>query len=397
MLVEFSPSGGLYQFAFQQGEALARRGHRVDLVTGPDPELTSRTSGMTVSPVLPTWHPADGAEDAPVVRKARRVYRAGRYLAAWWALHRHMRRTRPDVVQWSNWRFPLDGWLVERMARSVARLRRRCALVYVAHSPRPFNEQRRDGEVFKTSGTLDRSLRRAYRCMDAVFVLGEYSARDLREYCPGVRRIEMIPHGDEDIFLSEDPDPGDDGPVVLFFGTLQAYKGLDLLMDAFTEVRRRMPDARLVIAGAASGEVDTEALTRQAERIGNVRLRLGYVPVPEVAPLMRSARVVALPYRNANASGVVHLAHSFSRPVVTTAVGDLTVAVEHEKTGLIVPPEDSAELAEAIMALLADPERAGQLGTAGRARLAENSTWPEIAEKMETVFEECLAEGVGGR
>ena len=397
LLVEFSPSGGLYQFAYQQGEALAARGHRVDLLTGPDPELRARVPGMTVTPSLPTWHPADGAEDAALVRKARRAWRAVRYVAAWRAVARHVRRTRPDVVQWSNWRFALDGGRVARLAREVRRWPRPPVLAYLAHSPRPFNEQRRDGEVFKDGGALERGLRRGYAAMDVVFALGPDSARDLREHFPDIGRVEVVPHGDEDVFLTGDPDPGDDGPVVLFFGTLQAYKGVDVLVEAFAEVRERVPEARLVIAGAASGEVDTAALARRAEEIGGVSLRLGYVPVPEVAPLVRAARVVALPYRNANASGVAHLAHSFARPVVTTAVGDLTAAVADGETGLVVPPGDPAALAGALTALLTDPDRAARLGAAGRATLSDRASWPDIAARMEAALTADRTTGTAAR
>ncbi|HEY3684823.1 MAG TPA: glycosyltransferase family 4 protein [Streptosporangiaceae bacterium] len=395
-LVEFSPSGGLFQFAFQEGEALAARGHRVELLTGPAPELAARVPGMTVTPILPTWHPADGAGDAPLLRKARRGWRALRYLAAWRAVNRHVRRTRPDVVQWSNWRFALDGGMVARLARAGARWPRPPVFAYVAHSPRPFNEQRRDGAVFKDGGALGRGLRRAYAAMDVVFALGPDSARDLRAHFPGVRRVEVVPHGDEDVFLDGAPDPGDAGPVALFFGTLQAYKGVGDLVEAFAGVRRRVPDARLVIAGAPSAEVDTAALARRAAEAGGVELRLGYVPVAEVAPLVRAARLVALPYRDANASGVAHLAHSLSRPVVTTSVGDLTAAVAHGETGLVVPPRDREALATAIADLLADPERAARLGARGREALAARASWPAIASRMEAVFADCRAPGAPG-
>ena len=391
LLVEFSPSGGLYQFAYQQGEALAARGHRVDLLTGPEPELAARVPGMTVTPALPTWHPADGAGDAAVVRKVRRAWRAVRYVAAWRAVARHVRAHRPDVVQWSNWRFALDGRRVERLAREVRRWPRPPVLAYIAHSPRPFNEQRRDGRVFKDGGALERGLRRGYAAMDVVFALGPDSARDLREHFPECGRVAVVPHGDEDVFLTDEPDPGDDGPVVLFFGTVQAYKGVDVLVEAFAEVRRRVPGARLVIAGAASGEVDTEELERRAGEIGGVRLRLGYVPVPEVGPLVRAARVVALPYRNANASGVAHLAHSFARAVVTTSVGDLPTAVEDGATGLVVPPDDSLALADALTTLLTDPARAAKMGAAGRTSLSERASWQDIAQRMETEFTAAAA------
>ena len=386
MLVEFSPSGGLFQFAFQEGAALARRGHRVELVTGPRPELRDGPPGLTIAPVLPTWHPHDGADDPAVARRARRAWRAVRYLAAWWVLARRVNTRRPDVLQWSNWRFGLDGRLVARMAARVRRWPRPPVLAYLAHSPRPLNEQRRDGAVFKDGGGTVRGLRRGYAAVDVVLALGPDSARDLRTHFPETRRIAVVPHGDEDVFVPGDPDPGDTGPVVLFFGTLQAYKGVDLLVEAFAAVRRRVPDARLVIAGAPSGEVDTAALARRCAEVGGVDLRPGYVPMPEVAPLVRGARLVALPYRMANASGVAHLAHSLARPVVTTAVGDLTAAVTDGVTGLVVPPGDADALAGAVASLLADPARAARMGAAGRAALTGRAAWPDVAARIEAAL-----------
>lgn len=387
LLVEFSPSGGLFQFSFQLGEALARRGHRVQLVTGPDPELTSQVPGMQVRPMLPTWHPSAGAQDPRLVRKLRRVIRALWYHLAWLKIARVLRRERPDVVQWSTWRFPLDGWMVHRLARRAGNP----VMVTVAHAPQPFNEQRRNGEVFKGGTVLERCLDLGYASVDAVLVLGERSATELRAARRGAHRVEVVPHGDEGIFLRGEPsDVTGTDPVALFFGTLQAYKGVDVLVDAFELVRERLPDARLIIAGTPTGEVDVDVLRRRAELAGGVEWRLGYVPTPDVAELVSTARVVVAPYRYANASGVAHLAHTFARPVVATAVGDLATAVQDGVSGLIVPPGDRAALADALSALLVDPARAATLGRAGRDRLAERS-WPVVAQRVEAVYESCLA------
>lgn len=387
LLVEFSPSGGLFQFSFQLGEALARRGHRVQLVTGPDPELTSSIPGMQVRPVLPTWHPSAGAQDPRLIRKLRRVVRALRYYLAWLKIARVLRRERPDVVQWSEWRFPLDGWMVHRLARRAGSP----VMLTLAHTPRPFNEQRRNGQVFKGGTVLERCLDLGYASVDAVLVLGERTASELRAARRRVRRVEVIPHGDEGIFLTGEPiDVSTTDAVALFFGTLQAYKGLDLLLDAFRLVRERLPHARLIIAGVPAADVDLDALRQRAHAAGGVEWRLGYVPLEEVADLVSAARLVVAPYRFANTSGVAHLAHTFARPVIATEVGDLPETVQHGMSGLIVPPADRAALADALCALLVDSTRAATLGRAGRERLADRS-WPVVAERVERIYESCLA------
>ncbi len=76
VLVEFSPSGGLFQFAVQLGDALAAAGHRVELLTGPRPELGPTASWFRIRPVLPTWHP--GGDAAPLPRLQHLARRAGR-------------------------------------------------------------------------------------------------------------------------------------------------------------------------------------------------------------------------------------------------------------------------------------------------------------------------------
>jgi len=390
VLVEFSPSGGLFQFAVQLGEALADRGHHVELMTGPSPELRSRRQGFRVSPILPTWHASEGAGDPWLKRRSRRVVRAVRYHVAWVVLLRHLARERPDVVQFSGGRFPIDGlalaWLARRGGVD------RPLLVTLAHSPLPLNEQRDNGQVLRENRILNAALGVGYRSVDARIVLGEQSAADLRSVWPDVGEIDTVPHGDEGVFLREPPTPaGDTGPVVLFFGTLQAYKGIDVLLEAFAKVRGQLPEARLVIAGAPSGDTNLEAIREAAERIGGVDLRPAYVPMDDVAGLFRAARVVVAPYRYANASGVVELAHTFARPVVATRVGDLPAVVEHERSGLLVPPDDPSALADALVRLLDRPDEAQLMGAAGRERSTERASWSTVAERTEAVYVRCRA------
>lgn len=386
LLVEFNPSGGLFQFALQMGEALADRGHDVQLVTGRDPELPSRAVGLRLRAELPTWHPMDDGDVAPIVRRARRAGRLLRYAWAYVVLRRIVRRERPDVVQWSNWRFPIDGPLVRWVGTAT-----RAAMIDLAHSPRPLNEQHSTGEVHKRLGRFRGAQELAYRRMDDVLVLGEASRVDLLTTWPGVQRVQVVPHGDEGVFRQGDPGlPSGCGPTVLFFGNLAGYKGLDVLLPAFALVRQQLPSAQLIVAGATVGDVDVPALRAQARAIGGVDLQVGYVPVQAVAPLFTRARVVVAPYRYANGSGVVSLAQTFGRPVVASDVGDLPAAVQHELTGLLVPVEDPHRLAAALLRVLQDDVLADRLGSAGESAIQERGSWRVVAGRLEEVYMEAL-------
>ena len=150
--------------------------------------------------------------------------------------------------------------------------------------------------------------------------------------------------------------------LLLSYGAIRPYKGIDLALEALARVRRNV---RLVVAGkfwAGKGE-----LIRQAARLGDrVELRDGYVSNEETALLFGASDAALLTYRSATQSGVVALAFAHERPVLVTDVGGLRAAVRDGHDGLVVPSLRPARIAEAIERLarehlrLRDGVREGQ-------------------------------------
>ena len=378
-LVEFAPSGGLFQFSVQLGEALARTGASVEVITGPKPELVSRETGCRVRGILPTWHPAAGADAPEWWRRARRGVRAGQHMLAWLVLLAELRRTRPDVVIWSAWRFPIDAWGV----RAVRKALPKAVLGLVAHEPRPVVEQPGQDGMYKTSGVTVSALSKAYEALDVAYVLGDSAKEVLIETWPITAGVFVIPHGDEGIYAST-PIRGaaDTGPVVLSFGTITNYKGTDTLFEAWPAVRAEVPEAELIIAGAVSADMDESALRTTVSKLAGVTLTTGYIPVSDVPSYFEGARCVALPYKRSSQSGVAHLAYTLHRPVVATRVGDIPSVVHDEVSGLLVAPGDPAALAAALVRLLTDPELAQAMGEAGAAGLTQTASWDEVAARL---------------
>jgi glycosyltransferase involved in cell wall biosynthesis len=376
-LVEHSPSGGLFQFAVQLGDALAQQGHDVHLYTGPRPELAARDARFTIHPVLPTWHPLDEKVRGPLLRKARRVLRAAQLTLAWLVLMVRLRRDRPDAVFFSTWRFALDALGV----LAIDALLPGSMLGIVAHEPRAVSDT--DTTKAKSGPVFDRALSAAWRRMDVAFVLGEEARDRLLTYWKPAGPVFVIPHGDESALRggAAVPAVSGTGPVVLFFGLWTAYKGIDVLLECWPEVRRAVPDAQLVLAGAVGG-MDLDDVVDRCRRAGGVTPRPGYVPTEDVPVLFGRARVVVTPYVRASQSGVAHLAYTFDRPVVATTVGDIPKVVRDGVTGLLVPPGDARALAGALVALLTDVARAEALGRAGAAWLAEESSWTTVATRF---------------
>jgi Glycosyltransferase len=383
--VEFTPSGGLFQFSAQLAGGMAAVGDEVHFYTGPDPELGPQHPDVRVHATLPTWHPADTEPVGKLVKKLRRGVRAGQLALAWIKVIALLARLRPDAVLWSSWRFSMDaaGVLI------VRRLLPKAALALVAHEPVP--RKRADTTQERHGRVLDPALQKAWSSLDAVFVLGEAAKETaIRRWgitCP----VVVVPHGDESALRGSAPVPpaGETEPVILFFGAWTAYKGIDLLFDAIPAVKEKVPEARFVVAGSVQG-VDGPGLLARAEELG-VDARPGYVATEDVPALFSAARAVVTPYRRATQSGVVHLAYTFERPVVSTAVGDIPSAVKDGVTGLLVPPDDPAALADALAAVLTDPDLAQRLGRAGAEWLAAEASWPVVAQEVHDTLETGLA------
>jgi glycosyltransferase involved in cell wall biosynthesis len=168
-------------------------------------------------------------------------------------------------------------------------------------------------------------------------------------------------------------------PRVLYFGHLSARKGLDTVVEALPTIWSRHPMVEVVIAGKTTD--DAPELRRAASQISRgYDLRwLPDVTDDEKAALLSSSSVVLYPSR-AESFGIVFLeAWTFGVPVVGCRVGAVPDVVEDGVTGLLIPPGDSAALADTVTRLLDDPAEARQLGEEGRRRVREHHTWPAVA------------------
>jgi glycosyltransferase involved in cell wall biosynthesis len=236
--------------------------------------------------------------------------------------------------------------------------------------------------------------KRLYARMDAVVVHSEHGARRLREEA-GVdpARVHVIPHG-AFTHLAEAPAAplpaelaGATGPVVLCFGLLRPYKGIDVLLEAWRELAD--PDAELWIVGMP--RMDLTALRAAAP--SRVRWLPRFVSGPELAAIFRAADLAVLPYREIDQSGVLFTALAFGLPLVLTEVGGFP---EVAPTGAasLVPPGDPAALAAVLAALLADPERRERMASAARAAAAPEGPygWDGIARRHLALYEALLAD-----
>src|SRR4051794_9050777 len=329
--------------------ALARAGARVRLVTsafsyGEAP----RAEGYAVSERFYRGAPARG--------RARVAWKLARHAPDMVATARAARAA--DVVhfQWLAVQ-PLDIALLRAFRRP---------LVLTAHDVLP--REPRPGQRA--------AQRRLYERVDAVVVhSGHGRGRLVDELGVPAEKVTVIPHGvltpEGDEGLPPELD-GVAGPVVLFFGLLRPYKGLDVLLDAW----RGIAGAELWVVGMP--RMDTSALRAGAPP--GVRFVERFVADGEVAALFRRADLAVLPYREIDQSGVLFTALGAGTPLVLSAVGGFP-EVAAAGAAELVPPGDAAALRAALERLLADPAARERLAAGARRAAHERYGWDAIARR----------------
>lgn len=260
-----------------------------------------------------------------------------------------LRARKPDLLLFKYWMpffAPCYG-----VISAIVRWRRPTKVVYICDNLIP--HEHRPGDRLLT--------RFALRFVDGYVVQSRSVEQDLRTLVTSPR-YRYLPHPVYEIFGDEISrtearsqlaargvhlEPSD--KVVLFFGYVREYKGLDVLLDAVPLVLGRHRVRVLVVGEFYNNE---QAYRDQVSRLGLeqiVHFHADYVPNEEVGMFFSAADVLALPYKSATQSGIIQIAYNFRRPVIATDVGGLGEVVRDGVTGYIRPPDDPAALAEAMV------------------------------------------------
>ena len=139
--------------------------------------------------------------------------------------------------------------------------------------------------------------------------------------------------------------------IILFFGFIRKYKGLDLLLEAMNNANIREANIKLLIAGEFYDNKDEYELIIAKYNLANsLYLRTQFIDNSEVKYYLSAADFVIQPYKNATQSGVTPLAYHFEKPMLVTSVGGLANLVPHMKVGIVTEP-NADSIAAGIMKL----------------------------------------------
>ncbi len=170
--------------------------------------------------------------------------------------------------------------------------------------------------------------------------------------------------------------------IILFFGLIREYKGLDILLNAFS----KLDDSyELVIAGEPYGSFDKyEKLIELSPNRERIKLFTRYIADSEVPLFFSSADVCVLPYRSATQSGISAISYHFGLPMITTNVGGLKEAIEIPGTGVVVDSADSYLISDAIIEYFNSGKREQYQRNIERER--EKLSWKNFTNKLINLY-----------
>lgn len=383
--IETFGRGGLTHYTYNLAGALADRGHEVTLLTTAAYELDGRSLPPNLSVVKAIARLPSGRPSSLPPRLLRLARRAEAVLDAV-SVAAFARRLRPDVIHFHSTNSSAVAFL------SLLRLLG-IPVAATAHVVTPHEPIRFQHALYS----------RVHALPELMVAHSDFDRRRLlEEFAVDPKRVVVIPHGEYGFFergsditdrraakrsLGLEPEE----EVALFFGYIREYKGLDVLLECWPAVVDACPGARLVIAGDPGRLSDARSSELQAwaSRVGAVH-HFEYVPFSEVARYFSSADALVMPYRHISQSGVLYLALSLGVPVVATEVGALPEVLRDGKSALLVPPDSPDELADALIRLLGDRELRDRLARGG-LQIAEEHSWPSIAERTERALERLVA------
>jgi phosphatidylinositol alpha-1,6-mannosyltransferase len=239
------------------------------------------------------------------------------------------------------------------------------------------------------------------RHTDAVIAISRHTERMARAVGAAADRVHLIHHGVDPPPVGTGPPRRDpEPPTVLTVARMQdPHKGHDVMLQAMSLVRRRLPDARWVVLGDGPLRPRYEDLARRLGVDGAVSF-MGAVGDGERDAWLRRAHVFAMPTRLPDGNrggegfGIAYLeAAAYGLPVIAANAGGAVDAVDPGRTGLLIDPTDHTQVADALVSLLAAPDKARVMGARG-AEWATRFPWQRTADQVAAVLEPVASHGV---
>jgi len=368
------------EYALYICKELKKAGIDISLIV-PEDNIDSGTFDFPFLPLSPT--------KAKNVSKYKKFFKYYRYLLD---IYRLIRQENYDVIHFQFFRRRRIESLYFVMLKLM-----RFKLAHTVHDISPLDESKLD-HLFNLL---------VYKTSDILFVHSNSNKNSLAQQMKlDEEKIKVMPHGDFDNYI---PDGiisksearkifglSQEQNVILFFGAIKEYKGLDILVNSLSLACMKIINLALIIAGEA-GDAETKKIVLKCKDIISklpnevkVVFHDKFIPVTEVAKYFIATDVVVLPYRRVTHSGIPHLAYTFARPIIATNVGDFEEIIEEGKSGFVLSSNTPDNLSEKIIQAFSDKPKLEEMGKYVRNFHATKYTWKNSAESLIPVYKEMI-------
>ncbi|WP_233253990.1 glycosyltransferase [Hymenobacter sedentarius] len=298
---------------------------------------------------------------------------------SWWRVGRRLRAERPDMVVFRFW-LPFMGPALGTVARLV-RGNGHTRVVAITDNVIPHEKRPGDGPL----------TRYFLSACDGFVTMSRSVLSDLQRLGFGRKPALYRPHPLYDNF----------GPIkskqealsalklpattryLLFFGFIRAYKGLDIMLEAFADERIVALPVKLIIAGEFYEDAAPyEVLIKRYNLETRIVRATDFIPNEKVVDYFCASDLIVQPYKNATQSGVSQIAYHFERPMLVTDVGGLAELIPNGVVGYVVPPTAKA-IADAVVDFYAQQRESAF--TAGVREQKKQFSWPIMVAALKQV------------
>lgn len=195
-------------------------------------------------------------------------------------------------------------------------------------------------------------------------------------------KVGIVPFGPFEIYKEySTPKVRKEDNIILFYGNISPYKGIDVLLKAMEKIMKINPELKLIIAGGGEFNYDVSNFH------GNIQIINRYLTNREIANLNERAAIIVCPYLGASQSGVVMTSFAFGNPIIATRVGALPEMVDDGVTGIIIEPDNAEALGKIILDLFNDFPKIIKLrkGIQSKYFNSDNS-WEKISIKTYQLY-----------
>ena len=288
----------------------------------------------------------------------------------------------PDVIHFQWLPLPAADCL------GLARLRQIAPIVLTLHNTNLLHGS--PDSILQVAG-----FRSVFRYVSAVIVHTEFSRdRVIAQGWASREKVHVVPHGAFEHYRALLPDaasPGNGRHRILFLGSLDTYKGVDLLLDGFARLPRELQEgSELIISGPP--RKGTSVLQDRSKALGidhRVKWNLRFVTEEEVAALFSSATVAVVPYREADQSAALLTAVALGTPVVASRVGGIPETIRDGVHGRLFDNGDAQGLADGLESILTSPERRRLMRQAMLNLGTGPLSWDSVARHTIAVYKDC--------